>query len=284
MAIRNLNDHDSNELHEYLPVSSLQCGARYQRPLDLARIQRYAKTFDPSRLEIIDVAFLEDGTYEVVDGQHRVELVKLVGYTAPLLCKITMGLTYEQRAQRFVDLNKERQRPTALDVFWAKHEAGDAAALDIRAIVEDEGFRIARTASSTNGRGVLSAIAVIENAYARDGGKVLRDALHAVREGLGTDGHLKGIHLSAVISFVSQYRDEFDMDRLVDVLQGITPRRLESGVNAVMGEMKEAESNYTGATTGGIFVMRLYNKGLRSRKMPAWVPGRYAAFKRSPTA
>lgn len=284
MAIRNISDINSNELHEYLPVSVLECGAKYQRPLDLARIQKYAETFDPSRLEIIDVAFLDDGTYEVVDGQHRVELVKLVGYTEPLLCKITIGLSYEQRAQRFVDLNKERKRPSALDVFWARHEAGDAAARDIRSIVESEGFRIARSASSTNGRAVLSAIGVVENAYRRDGGPVLRNALYAIREGLGTDSHLKGIHLSAVISFVSQYRDEFDMERLVTVLQGITPRRLESGVNAVVGELKEAEANYTGASTGGIFVMRLYNKGLRSRKMPAWIPGRHAAFKRSPDA
>lgn len=261
-----------------LPAHVLRLGAPYQRPTDMARVDTYAKTFDPSRLEIIDVSLRNDGTYWVVDGQHRVHAARKAEYGDMLLCKVNTGLTLEQEAERYVRLNKDRKNPTKLELFWARFIAGDEHVVAIKQIVEDEGFKVAKF---LGGSGIV-AIAAVEKSYKSDGGPILRKTLAALREAWGPGFTPSAVVLHAVSSFVNQYRDEYDHNRLVDVLTGITPRRLEAGVSAVAAEIKDAGGTYEGATTGGRFIQRLYNKGLRRRRLPEWVPGRHATFIRKP--
>lgn len=264
--------------YQMIHAKDLQLNAKYQRPLDGPRVKGYADHFDPSRLEIIDVAHRRDGQYWVIDGQHRVMAARIAEWGDPLLCLVHRELTIEQEAERYVRLNKDRKSPSKLDLFWARLAANDEHATNIKSIVESEGYWIPRSKGSTG----IRAIAAVERAYKSDGGPILRQTLRACRLAWGSSEQLSATVLNAVSSFISQYRDEYDHDRLVDVLVGVTTRRLEAGVSAVIAEMKDAGGTYEGATTGGIYIQRIYNKGLRSKKMPAWQPGKYSAFIRKP--
>lgn len=258
------------ERYQHIPIRLLQQGAGYQRPVDKIRVETIAKNFDPSQLKIIDVALLPEGIFEVIDGQHRIEAAKLAGYDRSLLCHVSIGLSYEQRAERFVMLNTGSRKPSELDLFWANVEAGSRVERSILRIVRNSGYDVVRPGHPGGSpRGALQCIGSLNQAYMGEDEFALSRTLTAMHEA-GWNGHdIKSTQVRAISAFIIRYRDSYRHTRLVEVLASEMPVRVVAGIKATQNEFSES-GNKVGAHQGGTYIYRLYNKGLRTRRLSPW--------------
>src|SRR5262245_2473755 len=64
---------------ERLPLAACFADPAYQRPANWSFVRSSAARYDPTLVGTIDVAQRGPGSYAILDGQQRSEIVKLVG-------------------------------------------------------------------------------------------------------------------------------------------------------------------------------------------------------------
>lgn len=166
-------------IYKKLKVADL-CIGEYQRgDLSMKKVKEYAENFDWDIFETPLVSF-RDGKYWIVDGQHRIETLKLLGIDT-VFCKVLTDLTYEQEAAKFNKLNTARRILNANDKFHSRVESKERDATTIRDVLEKNKLTYSKRPCK-DGYDKISAITVVENIY-RDGGeKHLNRVLNILKE------------------------------------------------------------------------------------------------------
>jgi hypothetical protein len=232
-ALDDVLDHLDDELppaHESF-IATLQANAlfidrSYQRPLDELRVARMADEFDISLIGVIEVSDRGDGTYAIIDGQHRWALLREVnGNAAYLACNVHRGLSPAQEAALFFTIDATRRRLTGWDRWWSRRGAGDPAVLAIEACVAERGLKV----DAPTKDGVVRATRACEVIVDLGGTELLGQALDIVRASYGdsADG-LDGDIIGGVANVLHAYSGELDNDRLIKGLQSIAPRQLKA--------------------------------------------------------
>lgn len=207
-----------------VPVGQLKVRTDYQRPLDEARVARMAKNFNKDLVGVLEIS--DDGSYWVVDGQHRLAVMRALGIpTAKVL--IHHGLTLPEEASLFARLNTERRAVTPMALFKAEVIAGTQRSVEVQEIAARYGLAVNQwTAKNT-----IQAVAALWNAHRRG---TLDQTLSIITEawpdpsGGVIDGGLDGQMITAIGLFLHQYQDqpEFDLSRLRLVLSRRLPDEL----------------------------------------------------------
>lgn len=162
---------------ELLRVGDLQVDPAYQRELNERRIRKYKVDFKPIQLGIIEVSRRDDGTMFVVDGQHRVALVKqLFGPNAQLPAQVYEGWSLQQEAERFGYVNKERVQVTPLAAYKADRAKG---AEDVR-IIDRTLSAVHVRVSEQAGDGTVQCVTELRSAVARYGENGLWNGVHLI--------------------------------------------------------------------------------------------------------
>src|SRR5256885_16921269 len=140
---------------EWLRVRDLSFDPRVNtNPLSVKFIADRVKAFDPDLLGVPDVSQRDDGTYIVLDGQHRREILMQIGWgDKKVQCRVYHGLTIDQEARIFLGRNDSR-KPSPVARFLAAGQAYKPEAVAINAIVEHIGWRV----HEPTGKGCISAI------------------------------------------------------------------------------------------------------------------------------
>ena len=86
------------------------------------------------------VSHRADGTYAVLDGQHRLTALRRLGYDAAN-CIVLEGMTIQQEADYFRRQNENKQSLRINDTFNASLWAEDAESLRIKELMDKYGFR-----------------------------------------------------------------------------------------------------------------------------------------------
>jgi hypothetical protein len=239
-----------------IEVGKLKIRPQYQRPLDEARVNRIADSFDDKLAGTIDVAFA-DGNYWVVDGQHRLAAMRQKGIRT---CRalIHYGLTLQDEAHLFARLNSERRAVTPRDLYRAELIGGIERSVKVRDIVEKHDFRIALS-TGHRGREIaavghlwdLLALGVLDQTLA-----VIREAWSDA-EGTIVDGALEGRIIAAVGRFIKDHEDmpAFQVARYVKVLSRQRPDDL----------IREARTYQTWRIGSAITLVRWYNFRLQTK-------------------
>lgn len=166
-------------IYKELKVADL-CIADYQRgDLSMSKVKKYAENFDWDIFETPLVSY-RDGTYWIVDGQHRIEVLKLLGVET-VMCKVLVGLTYEEESSKFNKLNSERRLLSANDKFHSRVEAKEPDAVTIRDILSNNNLTYSKRLCR-KGMDKITAITVVENIYHDGGKKHLDRVLHILKE------------------------------------------------------------------------------------------------------
>jgi len=105
-----------------IPVSEMKIDALYQRQPDEKRVNRIADNWDDSKANLIHISRRADGDY-VMDGNHtRLAYKKIGGDKLP--CRVHYGLTPEEEAKFYYEMNTAQKKPKYAEVLKAKAAAG----------------------------------------------------------------------------------------------------------------------------------------------------------------
>jgi hypothetical protein len=171
---------------EWIPVGELSLEASYQRSVDNQASQRLiasiAAAFDWRLCAPLIVSRRADGTFVVIDGQHRTMAAKLRGMDDLPCCVFTYENPADE-AKFFIAANRSRKPMNRLDDFHAALSAGDNDAHQIRQLVTDAGLSIARnTASAAWKPGEIAFTASIASTLRKHGAAIAGRALTIVAE------------------------------------------------------------------------------------------------------
>lgn len=207
-----------------VPVEELSVDPRIQRPLDLNRVREVFREFTPAGLGVLIVSYRGDGSYVVLDGQHRLEVLRRKlpeGGPVEVPCKVFEGLTYEQEALLFLVANNTR-KPRAVHKFLIGGEAGDPVVKGIQEIAKSHGYKIDTAVRN----GMISAVRALYRIYAnserkREDGEpnTLELVIKTVKSAWGYDkSGTKGIVLDALAAMYEEYGSRLVLGNLVEVL------------------------------------------------------------------
>lgn len=127
----------------WVPVAELVIDDRYQRALTAkgrVLVQRIAAGFDWARFGALMVAGTVDGSFAVVDGQHRAHAAALCGLER-VPC-VVVPMTPVQQASAFGAINTDRLALDRGALFRARLAAGDPVAVAADRAVSAAGCRL----------------------------------------------------------------------------------------------------------------------------------------------
>lgn len=214
--------------------------AKYQKDLNLPRIEKIVKKFDINRMRPIDVSF-RDGKYWVFDGQHRCNAYLLMGYTE-IPAIVHYGLSYEDEAYLFAHQQEEVGSVNSNHKWNALKEAKDPETLDIIKMCREWGFTVLEKNNKGNN---IKCVKTLKDLYKEFGPAKLATILMCVASAWDYMEHSTDVAIiGGIARLVRCYSDKFDYNRLTQVLSNTTPklilRDMEDKHHAVRGESRRA--------------------------------------------
>ncbi|WP_030518208.1 ParB/Srx family N-terminal domain-containing protein [Nocardia sp. NRRL WC-3656] len=174
-----------------LMIKDLQIDVEAQRTLGERRAQSMASTWVHEARGTLIVSKREDGSYFLVDGQHRKRAMELLKIEKTP-CEVHHGLTQTEEAILFLIKNRESSKPNAIDEYKIGLTGGIPLFVDTEQVLKEKGLQVGAT--STNSVGAVAGILRITETY---GPEVLKRTLDVAEEAWGRtaetwDGMLLG--------------------------------------------------------------------------------------------
>lgn len=246
----------------WVPIEKMRVSPTAQRGLNPARVDRIASDFDPEHLGTPTVNQRADGHFYVLDGQHRIEALRQIGWgDQQVQCWTYVGLTETEEAEKFDRLN-DTLTVSAFDRFKVRVAAGRAAETDIDRTVRAQGLVI----SKDKVPGAIRAVGTLSKVYARSDAVTLGRALRIVRDAYG-DAGLEAAVIEGMGHLCQRYNGSLDDDVVV--------RRLGNAHGGVGGLLNKAETlrkqtgNYKSHCVAAAAV-DILNAGRGGTKLPSW--------------
>lgn len=246
-----------------LSVSTLIVDPSVQRGLDHNRIAKIADDLDVDAVGVITVSHRGNGTYHVIDGQHRVQALRLAGGDAEKVeCRVFDGLSIEAEARLFRLLNNTAKLQ-ALDKFRVRVVEGEPVAMAIQDILIKHGWKVA----GGTGDGAFSAVTAVERIWARDPAAIERTIITITRAW----GHIAAASNGSVVEGIglvyARYGDTIEDKSMVDRLA-----RYPGGPARLIGAARGIADTYRMKVTIGVadLVVELYNSQRKTKALPPW--------------
>lgn len=247
-----LNAHDV-QCHK-VKVADLNIDLEVQRTANKQRIDKIAAKFVPEAVGTLVVSErkIPVGTLApagrrqlvkrklyVVDGQHRLEVLKLLGIEE-VWAEVHYGLTQEDEAVLFMIRNRETQAPNAVDEYRIALKGEVKLFVDTDKVIRDHGLSMGT--SSTNVIGAVRGVVKIVDQHGPD---VLSRCLDIAEASWGrTAESWDGMILGGLSMFVARYGDVADEAELVRKLRVKTAAHWKREIN------DKAKSDAGGSGTG----------------------------------
>lgn len=245
----------------WVPIPQMRTSPVAQRELNNARVDRIATSFDPEQIGTPTVS-LREGIYYVIDGQHRVEALKAVGWgDQQIQCWCYEGLTEEEEADIFLKLN-DVLAVHAFDKFRIGVTAGREVESDIERIVRAQGLCVSRDVVP----GAIGAVGTLHRIYRRGGAKVLSRTLRIVRDAYGDPG-LEAAVLDGIGLVCQRYNGQLND---VDVITKLA--KANGGVNGLLGKAHAIRYRTGNAKAHCVAAacVDILNAGKGGKKLPSW--------------
>lgn len=258
---------------EWIDVNDLTVDPRVQRlTMRSSKVQRMVNNYNPDALGVLTVSRRKDRSIAVIDGQHRAEAIRRrTNGTGKALCHVYDGLTLEQEARMFLDLN-EMERVSLFDKYRVAVNAGDERACAIDSLVRAQGLVVSNVIGDGNINAVKALYKLHDNSLAKERDThLITLALKAIVGAWGTDRHgLQAPILLGVGRLIEEREHRIKLDVLID--------RMRSYRGGAIGLMTSAGSlailrKVTQAMAVADILTEEYNRGARGsgpNALPRW--------------
>ncbi len=213
---------------EWVWLDALRVDGTYQRGLKTEHVNRIAREFKPRAFGVVVVSLRTDGSYWVLDGQQRCQALRVRFTDERILvpCQVFKGLTHEEEAQLFLDLNANKGMST-FERFRARIVALEPVAVDITNIITSRGLRLLNGSAA----GAIGCVSACEAIYRNTRSTVkgikpqhLADTLDTI---LNAWGPAREALCSTVVAgvglLICVYHRQLDHKRLVTTLSRSYP-------------------------------------------------------------
>lgn len=254
-----------------ISVAVLNVDPEAQRKLAPAWVKARVPEFDVDKLGYIVVNKRASGKFYVVDGQHRVELMRAVGWgDQKIHAELFDGLSQREEAALFRSRN-DRRAIRKFDNFRIAVTAGDPVSCAIDRIVSDAGLAI----SDQSRNGTVCAVDSLERIYsgggvasAKEGARALARTLNTISLAWGDQASsFNGAVMLAIGLVFIRYNGHIDEKELAKKLAPIP-----GGAPGLLGRgrsQKELSGRSVHHCIASI-VVDTYNKGRRAGKVESW--------------
>lgn len=151
--------------------------AGYQR-VELRTVRRISDEWDETRCGAI-LASHRDGSFWIVDGQHRTAAANLNG-AEDIFAMILTGLTYEQEAMRFATQNRNVKPLSSYETLVGLREGGDYSAADIFSVCDECNVKVQRGPRAY--AGILTCMGTVASVYKRNGRSGLKWVFDTIKK------------------------------------------------------------------------------------------------------
>lgn len=246
-----------------IALKELKVDTTYQRAPEEKRVRKIAKAWDDMKANLVHVSHRPDGFY-VIDGNHTRLACERTGRT-DILCRIHEGLSREEEARLFSELNTTSKKPSFTEILKARAAAGyelEKSYLDLL-----DKSEIEYTLSNVGSHGcVLKCHSSLLRVYKKT---TYSEMLHALmvakeaangREEFYRNGFFPGLCLVVIL------HPEIDEKRLVSCVKKTTSSKvMEIADKYKRGAVSPGPSGRTSFYYKAY--VDTYNKGLKKNKI-----------------
>jgi hypothetical protein len=245
----------------WVPIGLMAVSPLAQRELNQSRVDHLVATFDLEKIGTPTVNH-RNGVWFIIDGQHRVETLRAIGWgDQQIQCWAYEGLTEQEEAEKFLGLN-DYLAVNALAKFRVAVQAGRETECDVDRVVRGCGLVVSRDKTP----GAVGAVGTLLRVYERAGAGVLRQTLITVRDAYG-DAGMEAAVIDGIGLFCQRYAGEMDPATVVARLSGA-----HGGVNGLLGaaeNLRRTTGNYKNHCVAAAAV-EIVNRGRGGKKLPSW--------------
>lgn len=232
-----------------------------QRNLDQRRVTTIAAAYDGEAVGVLTVSQRANGTYHIVDGQHRHAAARIaIGESVELPCRVFTDLTLQDEARLFRLLNNTN-KVQAIDRFKVRVIEGEPAAVDIDRIIRHAGWKIGAVPSSH----YFGAVAAADRLYKAAPAAVERSIM-TITKAWGHD-EADGRVFEGIGLLYARYGESVDLMELTNRLS-VFP----GGQRALLGKARGLANLLSTGVANAIaeVVVELYNSRRKTKALPAW--------------
>lgn len=245
----------------WVPLALMRVSPLAQRELNRARVDRIAASFDLEQIGTPTVNKRDNG-YFVIDGQHRVEALREIGWgDQQIQCWTYEGLSEEEEAEKFLKLN-DVLAVSAFAKFRIGVQAGRVRECDVDRIVRAQSCVV----STDHLEGGISAVGTLMRIYDRNGPRVLARTLRIVRDAYGTPGLVAAV-LDGVGLVCGRYNGELQDELAVAKLS-----KIHGGLNGLLNkaEVIRRQTGQPRNQSVAAAAVDVLNAGRGGSKLPSW--------------
>lgn len=265
MAIEKLS-HSRSISVGYVRVSHMH-KLHGNRDIVESHIKSLMKAFDTNLVGVFVLSKRPNGTYYILDGQHRHEILLRLGRMADAFpSEIHEGLTREEELELCRAFNNNRRAWTAVDKFKLDLELRHPVALEIQSIVHRHGFKL-NFSDGKRTDGAISSIGALRKIHERYPEGMLDEVLTVLAGAFGTREGFTGTVLLGIASFVSAYRNHpnYGTKTVIEKLKTFTPSGLEAD-----GKQTKKLLGYSAPEGVTFQLLKAYNHRKTSGRLPEW--------------
>lgn len=194
----------------------------YQRPISQSRVDRIAAAFDPAKLGVLVVNRRNDGSYAILDGQHRLSALRSMGIKhGPAI--VLEGMTMQQEADYFRRQNENSTTLNCYDLYNAGLVALDPHFLQIERILRFYGFK----ASRRSGPGLVTAVSALTRIVKMFGFDVLDMVFAYIAATWPTDSTMvRREMLAGLADFAARFGKSVDPQRFANRMRTKHPSEM----------------------------------------------------------
>lgn len=245
----------------WVPIGLMRVSPLAQREQNRARVDKIAANFDVEQIGTPTVN-KRGGHFYIIDGQHRIEAMKDIGWgDQQVQCWTYENLTEQEEAERFLLLN-DVLAVNAFAKFRIGVQAGREMECDIDRIVRINGCIVSQDQLD----GSIGAVGTLVRIYQRAGGTVLGRTIRIVRDAYGTAG-LETSILDGIGLLCGRYNGDLEDQVAVAKLSHV-----HGGHNGLLGkaEIIRRQTGQPKNHSVAAAAVEIINAGRGGKKLSSW--------------
>lgn len=245
----------------WVPIPKMKVSPIAQRDVNQARVDRLAADFDLEQIGTPTVN-LRDGHYYIIDGQHRIEALKAMGWgDQQIQCWSYEGLTETEEAEKFLRIN-DVLAVHAYDKFTKGVAAGRDDETEIDRVVRANGCVVSRDDIP----GAIQAVGTLRRVYKRSDSKTLGRTVRIVVSAYG-DAGLTAPVIDGIGHLCARYNGDLNDASAIERLGHVN-----GGVNGLLNSaeiIRQKTGNQKGQCVAAAAV-EIINRGKGGKKLSSW--------------